>query len=272
MKQYNKVLIIAGSDSGGGAGIQADIKTVSACGSYATTSITAITVQNTIGVEYVHPQPVHIVTAQIEAVLNDIGTDAIKIGMLHSEEIVNGVSDTLRKYNVKNVVLDPVMAATSGESLFDFSAIEALKNNLMPIATIITPNIPEAEILLNRELHSLEQINQAAYDLSMDSKISVLIKGGHLEDGELLHDILYDATRNDYCDFISTKIETINTHGTGCALSSAIAAYLSQGFGVTESVTNAKTYINGAIAAGSDYKVGSGHGPIHHFYTLWKEL
>ena len=191
-KKYNRVLTIAGSDSGGGAGIQADIKTISACGCYATSAITAITVQNTLGVKAVSPVPIEFIEGQIEAVLEDIGTDAIKIGMLHSVEVVQAVCRMLDKYDVKNVVLDPVMVSTSGHKLIEDDAIDALRYELMSRVRVITPNIPEAEILLGQSIRGQEDLPDMARKLSFDGKVSVFLKAGHLSD-DCLVDIFYDA-------------------------------------------------------------------------------
>ncbi len=267
--QYNRVLTIAGSDSGGGAGIQADIKTISACGCYAMSAITAITVQNTMGVSDVHPVPSTIIEGQINAVLSDIGADAIKIGMLHSSEVIMSVTKTLRLYNVKNIVLDPVMVSTSGHKLIQDEAIETLIKELLYMARVITPNIPEAEILLGKKINNLHELPSLAKELSSNRKISVLLKAGHLSEKELT-DIFYNAETDQLLELTSERIETRNTHGTGCTLSSAIAAYLAHGLSLNEAVQQAKEYINKAITEGISYKIGKGHGPVHHFYKYWK--
>ncbi|MCT4603507.1 MAG: bifunctional hydroxymethylpyrimidine kinase/phosphomethylpyrimidine kinase [Marinifilum sp.] len=267
--KYNRVLSIAGSDSGGGAGIQADIKTISACGSYATTAITAITVQNTLGVSNVHAVPNHILVEQINAVLNDIGTDAIKIGMLHSSETIKAVYNVLCQYNIQNVVLDPVMVATSGDKLLQEEAVSALKKLLIPLVRVITPNIPEAEVLLEKKIVNQDDVFLSAKELAEKYKVSVLLKAGHLSNDELI-DVFYDFEKTDLLKLKSTRLDTKNTHGTGCTMSSAFAAYLSQGFDLQESAQKAKNYINGAIYAGADYEIGEGHGPVHHFHEFWK--
>ena len=263
---YNRVLSIAGSDSGGGAGIQADIKSISANGAFAMTAITAVTSQNTLGVQHVFPLPVDVVQSQIDSVLNDIGADAIKIGMLHSAGIIHAVVRMLKQYAVNNIVLDPVMVATSGDSLFQSEALSALKEHLIPISTLVTPNIPEAETLSGQKITSIDDMRRIAVELSLQGKVSVLIKGGHLQKTNELCDVLYDATTGKTEEFYSSKIDTVNKHGTGCTLSSAIAAWLAQGYTVVDAVRKAKDYIDGAIAAGSEYNIGSGHGPVHHFY------
>lgn len=266
-KKYFRVLTIAGSDSGGGAGIQADIKAISAMGCYAASAITAVTVQNTLGVQAVHPVPLDILEGQIEAVLSDIGTDAIKIGMLHSADVVNLVADMLEKYRIKNVVLDPVMVSTSGHRLIEENAVEVIKARLIPLARVITPNIPEAEILSGCRIASQADFDETARKLSDDSKVSVLLKAGHL-DGESLVDYFYNAEDDTMTRLPSERIRTRNTHGTGCTLSSAFAAALAKGEDLTCAARSAKAYIEQAIISGADYEIGSGHGPVNHFYRL----
>ncbi len=267
--KYNSVLTIAGSDSGGGAGIQADIKAISACGCYAASAITAVTVQNTLGVSAVAPLPIDIIRGQIEAVLSDIGADAVKIGMLHSSEVVECVAETLRPYNIRHIVLDPVMVSTSGHRLIEESAVETLKRVLIPQVHVITPNIPEAEILLGRAIKHQAELPHIARELAATFDVSVLLKAGHLTDEELT-DIFYDATTDEVVSLPSKRIHTRNTHGTGCTLSSALAAMLARGLSPADAARSAKEYISGAIAAGADYEIGGGHGPVHHFYNLWK--
>lgn len=266
-KKYFRVLTIAGSDSGGGAGIQADIKAISAMGCYAASAITAVTVQNTLGVQAVHPVPLDILEGQIEAVLSDIGTDAIKIGMLHSADVVNLVADMLEKYRIKNVVLDPVMVSTSGHRLIEENAVEVIKARLIPLARVITPNIPEAEILAGCRIACQADFDETARKLSDDSKVSVLLKAGHL-DGESLVDYFYNAEDDTMTRLPSERIRTRNTHGTGCTLSSAFAAALAKGEDLTCAAISAKAYIEQAIISGADYEIGSGHGPVNHFYSL----
>lgn len=266
-KKYFRVLTIAGSDSGGGAGIQADIKAISAMGCYAASAITAVTVQNTLGVQAVYPVPLDILEGQIEAVLSDIGTDAIKIGMLHSADVVNLVADMLEKYRIKNVVLDPVMVSTSGHRLIEENAVEVIKARLIPLARVITPNIPEAEILAGCRIACQADFDETARKLSDDSKVSVLLKAGHL-DGESLVDYFYNAEDDTMTRLPSERIRTRNTHGTGCTLSSAFAAALAKGEDLTCAARSAKAYIEQAIISGADYEIGSGHGPVNHFYSL----
>lgn len=271
MKTYNRVLTIAGSDSGGGAGVQADIKTISACGCYAECAITAITVQNTLGVSGVSPVPVPIIEQQIDAVLSDIGADAIKIGMLHSAEVVEAVAGRLDAFKIKNVVLDPVMVSTSGHRLIEESAISSLISVLLPRARVITPNIPEAEILLGGEtLASQASLPDAAKRLAEKAQTSVLLKAGHLTEEKLV-DIFYDAEEGKVYELPSVRIHTKNTHGTGCTMSSAFASMLAKGMSLPEAAAAAKNYINDAIVAGAEYQIGHGFGPVKHFYNLWKE-
>ena len=259
------VLTIAGSDSGGGAGIQADIKSISANGCFATSAITAITAQNTLGVNAVEGLSIDIIEGQIDAVLSDIGTDSVKIGMLHSAEVVRCVARMLRKYGITNVVLDPVMVSTSGHRLIEESAIEVLKGELIPMARIITPNIPEAEILLGETISKQEELPEAARRLAEVYGVSVLLKAGHLVNDELI-DILYNRETGDTIELSAQHIATRNTHGTGCTLSSALAAQLAKGLSLTEAVRTAKQYINQAIIHGARYEIGHGHGPVAHFY------
>ncbi|MFI3270228.1 MAG: bifunctional hydroxymethylpyrimidine kinase/phosphomethylpyrimidine kinase [Rikenellaceae bacterium] len=263
--KYSRVLTIAGSDSGGGAGVQADIKAISACGAYTATAITAVTVQNTLGVEAVHPVPLEIIEGQIEAVLSDIGADAVKIGMLHSAEVVELVCRMIDKYQPRAVVLDPVMVSTSGHRLIEETAVEALRKKLIPRSTIITPNLPEAEILIGRKITGQADFEAATRELAAGGDYSVLLKAGHL-DGELLTDIFYDAQTAQIHSLTGVRIETPNKHGTGCTLSSTIAAYLALGMTLWDAVRSAKEYLEGAILSGAKYEIGSGHGPVDHFY------
>ena len=265
-KQYNRVLTIAGSDSGGGAGIQADIKAISAMGCFAASAITAVTVQNTLGVEGVHPIPLDILRGQIEAVLSDIGADAVKVGMLHSSEVVELVAEMVDKYEIKNLVLDPVMVSTSGHRLIEESAIQTLREVLIPRARVITPNIPEAEILAGVKITSSAQFPEVARTLSMGGRVSVLLKAGHLTD-ECVEDLFYNAEDDTLTLLPSERIETPNTHGTGCTLSSALAALLAKGYELTDAARGAKEYINEAIVSGARYEIGGGHGPVDHFWA-----
>ncbi len=267
--QYKRVLTIAGSDPSGGAGIQADIKTISACECFATSAITAIVDENTVGVYGVHPVPIDFVKGQIKSVLDDIGTDAIKIGMLHSSELIKNVLEVITQYSVRNIVIDPVMVATSGDPLLQEEAISTLKNELIPHARVITPNIPEAEILAGKNIKSQSDLPRIAKELSMNEKVSVLLKAGHLTDNELI-DIFYNAETGETLELRSQRLETKNTHGTGCTLSSAIASFLAKGHDLNDAIRNAKNYINKAILEGAKYEIGKGHGPVHHFHQYWE--
>ena len=268
MKKYDRVLTIAGSDSGGGAGIQADIKAISAMGCYAASAITAVTVQNTLGVQAVHPVPLDILEGQIDSVLSDIGADAVKIGMLHSAAVVDLVAYMLEKYRIRNVVLDPVMVSTSGHRLIEEDAVQVIKNRLMPLARVITPNIPEAEILAECRIVSESDLDLIARNLSGGNKVSVLLKAGHL-DGESLVDYFYNAENGTMTKLPSERVRTKNTHGTGCTLSSAIASNLAKGYSTENSVEMAKEYISEALSAMLD--LGKGSGPMcHAFKGIYK--
>lgn len=267
-KTYYRALTIAGSDSGGGAGIQADLKSFSANGCYGMSVITALTAQNTVGVNAIHAVPVDFVRSQIQAVLSDIGTDAVKIGMLFSPELIEAVAEELRSFNVKNIVLDPVMIAQSGDKLLQDEAIDALKKELIPLADIITPNLPEASVLLGREIDTLDMLDDAARDLCHLGCTNVLIKGGHLTGGAS-DDCLYLGQKDEMIFFPAERVATRNNHGTGCTLSSAIAAGIAKGAGAEQAVKEAKEYIHNAISAGAPYAIGKGHGPVHHFYRFF---
>ncbi len=266
--EYYKLLTIAGSDSSGGAGIQADLKTFAALGCYGMSVVTAITAQNTMGVRSVHAPPPAFVEDQLAAVLEDLGADAIKIGMLYSVEVIETIARQLKKYPENIIVLDPVMVAQSGESLIQDEAIDAIKSLLMPLSVVVTPNVPEASIFVNDEINSPEDMQNAARKLASCGARSILLKGGHLEGDST--DLLYLCREERFTEFKAKRIQTRNNHGTGCALSSAIASYLAKGFSIEESVRHAKEYVTGAIQAGVEYEIGSGHGPLHHFYKLWK--
>ncbi|MFP4620086.1 MAG: bifunctional hydroxymethylpyrimidine kinase/phosphomethylpyrimidine kinase [Bacteroidales bacterium] len=267
-QSYKKALAIAGSDSGGGAGIQADLKTFSANGVYGMSAITAITAQNTEGVKDIHPIPVEIIESQIAAVMDDIGTDAVKIGMLHSSQVIRSVLRSLQRYQLKNVVLDPVMVATSGDKLLMDDAIETLIKELLPAVAVITPNIPEAEIILNKKITNKDEFKQAARELSQTGADSVLLKSGHFKGNEL-SDIFYIASQDELIELPFKRIDTKNIHGTGCTLSSAVAACLAQGFSMKEAIKKGVEYTHQAIFEGSSYRLGKGHGPVHHFYKFW---
>lgn len=268
-KHYRKVLTIAGSDSGGGAGIQADLKTFSAIGCYGMSVITALTAQNTRGVSGIHAVPPAFAVQQIEAVFSDMGADAVKIGMLYSAELIAAVSEALKKHNARNIVLDPVMVAQSGDKLLQDDAIEAIKIHLMPLADVVTPNIPEASVLCGRQLKKWGDIESAAEALAQHGSRSILIKGGHGNENKST-DLLFLSRENRFVRLTADRIETNNNHGTGCTLSSAIASYMARGNHIEAAVQKAKKFMNQAIAAGANYKLGHGHGPVHHFFQWWE--
>lgn len=266
-KKYSRVMTIAGSDPSGGAGVQADIKTISACGCFATSAIVALVDENTVGVYGVMPVPEAFVAAQIHSILDDIGTDSVKIGMLHSAELIRTVRETLDQYpELHNIVLDPVMVATSGDPLLEAEAVATLRDVLIPRSRVITPNIPEAEVLLGRKLSSQDQLPEAAVELSRLGA-SVMLKAGHLSD-EALIDVFYNKEIEEMIYLESRRIDTVNTHGTGCTLSSAIASYLAKGHQLNDAVRLAKDYITAAITSGAKYQIGHGHGPVDHFFAI----
>ena len=263
--EYPRVLSIAGSDSGGGAGIQADLKTISALGCYGMTAITALTAQNTCGVRAIHGVPPQMLRDQIDAVIEDIGSHAVKIGMLHSPEIVRTVAEAIDRHALKNVVFDPVMVATSGAVLIEKSAMETLVRELFPRATVITPNLDEAALLVNRPLHSPQDMEQAALDLLEQGARAVLLKGGHLP-GETVIDLLITESGERHW-MEAPRIHSPNTHGTGCTLSSAIASYLALGASLAEAVVRARAYVRGALLAGALVTTGHGSGPLNHGHS-----
>lgn len=264
LTNYNSVLTIAGSDSGGGAGIQADIKSISACGAFAASVITATTAQNTQGVADIHPIPITHIGAQLNAVLSDINFGAVKIGMLHSSEVIQIVEDKLTEFKTKNIVLDPVMVATSGDKLITDTAIETLKS-FLPKVDLITPNIPEAELLLDLKI-SADNFIASAEELANKYKTSVLLKGGHIENqSNQVMDVLFNYGSKTIHKFVNTKVNTKNTHGTGCSLSSSIATYLCLGYTLEAAVKNGCEFVSEAIFNGKDMVLGKGNGPINHF-------
>jgi hydroxymethylpyrimidine/phosphomethylpyrimidine kinase len=260
------VMTIAGSDSGGGAGIQADLKTFAALGVYGTSVLTAITAQNTLGVTAVHEVPPDVVAAQIDAVVSDIGADAVKTGMLASAPIIEVVAAKLRDDRLPNVVVDPVMAAKSGDRLLRQEAVAVLRDLLLPLATVVTPNLPEAEILVGRSLPNGDAVRRAAREIVAMGPKAVVMKGGHAE-GDMVVDILFDGAG--FREYAAPRIDTSSTHGTGCTFASAIAAGLAQGLSVEEAVARAKEYVTAALRNAKP--IGGGHGPVHHFYGFWKE-
>ena len=269
IKRYFRVLTIAGSDSGGGAGIQADLKTFAANRCYGMSVITALTAQNTTGVTAIHALPPAFAVEQLTAVLTDIGTDAIKIGMLYSAELIEAIAETLNKYRARNIVLDPVMIAQSGDKLLQDDAIQAIKDHLMPVADVVTPNLPEAEVLLGQKIGCFEDIQRAARELAHNGGRSILIKGGHGAESNST-DLLYLTEEDRFVSLEAERVDSRNNHGTGCTLSSAIAANMARGSDIEEAVNKAKTFISNAIRAGAAYKIGQGHGPVHHFFEFWE--
>lgn len=256
-------LSIAGSDSGGGAGIQADIKTMMANGVYAMTAITALTAQNTLGVSDIYEVTPDFLGAQLDAVFTDIYPDAVKIGMVSAPELILVIGKKLKQYGAKHIVVDPVMVATSGSSLMRTEALDTLCKVLLPMAEVVTPNIPEAEILSGMSIRSPEDMETAAQKINRDYGCNVLCKGGHnLNDA---NDYLWCKGKGTW--IMGKRIETANTHGTGCTLSSAIASHLAQGKNVEEAVISAKEYISGALADGLD--LGRGSGPLNHGYQFF---
>lgn len=264
-KHYARVLTIAGSDSGGGAGIQADLKTFAALGCYGMTAITALTAQNTKGVQGIHGIPAEFLKAQIQSVMDDIGVDAIKIGMLHAPEIVDVVAWAIDHYQLKNVVLDPVMVATSGDRLIASETVQVLVRELFPRATLITPNLDEAVLLLGREISDASVLETAGRDLLAMGARAVLLKGGHLPGDDVMDLLVQPNTPSERLS--SRRIHSNNVHGTGCTLSSAIAAYLALGMGLSEAVHCARQFIVQAIAHGADIITGQGHGPLNHGFA-----
>jgi hydroxymethylpyrimidine/phosphomethylpyrimidine kinase len=265
LKTYRRVLTIAGSDSGGGAGIQADLKTFAALGCFGMTAITALTAQNTCGVRAIHPVPPDMLRAQIDAVLEDIGADAVKVGMLHSPEIVRTVAQAIDRHQLSRVVFDPVMVATSGAKLIDDPAIAVLVAELFPRTALITPNLDEAALLVGRPLASAQDMAQAAAELVARGARAVLLKGGHLT-GDKVIDVLLEASGEPIW-MAAPRIATANTHGTGCTLSSAIAAHLALGATLTQAVQQARDFVRQALQAGASVKTGQGSGPLNHGFA-----
>ncbi|WP_170382242.1 bifunctional hydroxymethylpyrimidine kinase/phosphomethylpyrimidine kinase [Ruegeria atlantica] len=260
-------LTIAGSDSGGGAGIQADLKAMSALGVYGASVVTAVTAQNTQAVTAVHGIPLDVIAAQIEAVLSDLDVGAIKIGMLATPDIIETVSRALSEF-AGPVVLDPVMIAKSGDALLAQDAVHTLRDILLPRATVLTPNLPEAACLLgDAEAETPDQMVKQGLALCDLGAHSVLMKGGHGY-GDICHDLLIDASGK-VAEFTASRRDTRNTHGTGCTLSSAIAARLTQGLPLVDAVAQAHGYLQGAIAQADGLQIGRGHGPVHHFHRVW---
>ncbi len=260
-----RVLTIAGSDSGGGAGIQADLKTITVLGGFGMSVITALTAQNTLGVHGIHEVPTDFIEKQFDAVAADIGVDAAKTGMLSSSEIMRTVAKKIEEYSIKKLVVDPVMVAKGGAMLIRQDAKKTLIEELLPLAFVITPNIPEAEELTGMKITTVEDMKEAARDINRMGAKNVFLKGGHMS-GDAL-DVLYDG--RDFHEFTSERIDTKNTHGTGCTTSAAIATGLAQGMDVFEAVRRAKDYITMAIR--HSFCIGSGHGPTNHMAYLFKD-
>lgn len=261
----SNLLSIAGSDPSGGAGIQADLKTFSALGGYGMAAITALTAQNTKGVTGVYELPSEFVLKQVQAIFDDIRVDAVKIGMAGSSQTIGMLADFLQAKNPPVIVLDPVMVAQSGDTLLSPEAIKRLKIDLLPLASVITPNIPEAEILTGKKFDG--DMERCAKELLALGAQAVLLKGGHL-DGKTSHDLYADKSTVNLLE--EKRIDTKNNHGTGCTLSSALAAFMAKGLPASEAAIHAKRYITNALKASKDLKVGHGAGPVHHFHAIWK--
>ena len=257
-----KALTIAGSDSGGGAGIQADLKTFAALGVYGTSAITAVTAQNTRMVLAIAEVPEDVVALQIDGVLEDIGAGAIKTGMLSGASIIDAVADRLEAWGIENLVVDPVMISKTGDALLQANAVRSLVTKLLPLALIVTPNLHEAEVLSKRQITSDDDVKSAANAIHALGPRYVVIKGGH-RDGPPT-DLVFDGQH--YVEFSADRVDTTNTHGTGCTFSAAIAAYLALGLGPLESIRLAKEYLTGALRA--SYSIGAGHSPVNHFHNV----
>ncbi len=261
-----RALTIAGSDSGAGAGIQADIKTFAAFGVYGTSAITAVTAQNTREVSDWLAMPPELIAKQIDAVLSDIGADAVKTGMLANATIIETVAAKMREHAVTNLVVDPVMVAKGGHKLLEDAAIDVMVRELLPLALVVTPNLPEAEVLTNRAITSWDDARAAAAQIFEMGARAVVIKGGHFDEAASSTDLLFDGQQ--YRAFKAVRVATANTHGTGCTFASAIAAGLAKGMTLGDSVALAKSYVTLAIQHA--YPIGHGHGPVHHFYRYWQ--
>lgn len=269
MRRIPTAMTIAGSDSGGGAGIQADLKTFAALGVYGTSALTAVTAQNTLAVTAVHEIPTDAITAQIDAVVTDIGVDAVKTGMLSSSAVIECVTASLAKHGgllgVHRLVVDPVMVSKSGDSLMQQEAIATLRSRLLPLAAVVTPNIPEAEALTGLTIVTGDDVRNAAKEIINMGAKAVVVKGGHRAGPAT--DLFYDGS--DFREFSSPRIDTPNTHGTGCTFASAVAAGLAKGLEPVDAVASAKEYVTEAIR--NSYPMGGGHGPLNHFYRSWGE-
>ncbi|MCI4459176.1 MAG: bifunctional hydroxymethylpyrimidine kinase/phosphomethylpyrimidine kinase [Thermocrinis sp.] len=262
-----RALTIAGSDSSGGAGIQADLKTFTALGVYGMSAVTSITVQNTVGVFEVMDVPSQVVYNQIKVVVEDIGVDAVKTGMLSHAGIIEAVARAVKDFKLENLVVDPVLKAKSGAPLLKSSDKVALKEFLIPLATVVTPNIPEACVLVGKDIKTLEDMERACKEIYSMGSSAVLLKGGHME-GDTLVDVFYDGASFEYLSY--KRVPTKNTHGTGCTLASAIAGYLAKGFDLKEAIRKAREYVQGAIE--HSLNLGKGHGPLNHMWEFYPSL
>ena len=263
MKRVSVALTIAGSDSGGGAGIQADLKTFAALGVYGTSVLTAITAQNTQKVTAIHEMPAEMVVSQIEAVISDIEVDAVKTGMLSSSAIIETVAYELKRHRISRLVVDPVMVAKSGDQLLREDAVESLYTKLIPLAMVVTPNLPEAEGLTGIKVKTLDDAREAARGIVSLGAKGVVVKGGHLPGTPV--DLFYDGSQ--FYHFEAPRVKTQSTHGTGCTFASAVAAGLAKGMDVLEAIGAAKEYVTQAMKHA--YRIGHGHGPLNHFYRWW---
>ncbi|NGM65123.1 bifunctional hydroxymethylpyrimidine kinase/phosphomethylpyrimidine kinase [Sphingobacterium sp. SGR-19] len=266
--KYPSVLTIAGFDGSGGAGIQADIKTISALGCYATSVLTALPVQNTQGVKNIFPIPIEAVAEQLDAIMEDIVPDAIKIGMVHTPQLVDTIVTVLQKYPDIPVVFDPVMVATSGHPLIEERTIDTIIEKLLPLSTVITPNMDEAAIMAKIKVETVKEMELAGKSMKQLGSNNILLKGGH-QKTEMITSLLLDEENNCH-SFEFNKIETNNTHGSGCTLSSAIASYMAQGKELFEAVTLGQQYVFNAIQSGADTQTGKGNGPLNHFFNPQK--
>lgn len=271
-KNYFTALTIAGSDSCGGAGIQADLKTFSALGCYGMSILTALTAQNTVGVRSIHDVPPDFVSDQLNAIFEDIVVDAVKIGMLRSPEIICAVSGKLKGFGVERIVADPVMVAKGGDPLLLDEAVQTLREEIVPIATVLTPNIQEASLIAQRDIATQDDMERAARELCALGPKAVVVKGGNLPSGPSDDCVVItDSRGNAEIHWLrQERIETNNTHGTGCSFSSAIAAGLARSLGIEQAIRNAKEFISQAIRSGACFRLGKGHGPVNHFYDIWK--
>jgi hydroxymethylpyrimidine/phosphomethylpyrimidine kinase len=269
IKKLRCVAAIAGTDPTGGAGLQADIKTISAIGCYAASIVTALVAQNTQGVQAIQEVLPAFIEKQIDSVFDDLTIDAVKIGMLHNTAVIKVVAAALKKFQPASIVLDPVMVAKDGSALLDLTTIDYLKENLFPLVTLITPNLFEAEKIVQRKISHSAEMELAAIEIGQQANTSVLVKGGHFTSPQSA-DVVYMPQTQQCHWFYANRIETLNTHGTGCTLSSAIASFLAQDYGLLDAIAAAKKYLSNAIAAGSTLQLGKGRGPVDHFYFLRK--